>query len=202
MPILSPSISRRWQNIVQTTWRSRCQHFANYLRQWTKEGRIPGSESHCRIVTNQPRLSKSRFLSGSQCHLRLWHDFHAPDLADDASDVLHAVFNTGHEVGELACRRYPSGHFVAHDHRHIEEALAETRRVIEERFRSRVVRGRLRISRTVCPGGRDRAPTREVAGGWWRSSPRPGSRISSFLTSPSNFGCCVERGWTCAMPEC
>ena len=93
---------------------------------------IPGSERHCRIVTNQPRLSKSRFLSGSQCHLRLWHDFHAPDLADDASDVLHAVFNTGHEVGELACRRYPSGHFVAHDHRHIEEALAETRRVIEE----------------------------------------------------------------------
>lgn len=87
---------------------------------------------HPPVVTDRPRLSKSRFLSGSQCHLRLWHDFHAPHLAEDAGDALQAVFDTGHEVGELACRRYPGGHFVAHDHRHIDEALDETRTVIAE----------------------------------------------------------------------
>lgn len=83
-------------------------------------------------MTDRPRLSKSRFLSGSQCHLRLWHDFHAPHLAEQAGEVLQAVFDTGHEVGELACRRYPGGHFVGHDHRHMDEALDETREVIEK----------------------------------------------------------------------
>ena len=83
-------------------------------------------------MTDQPRLSKSRFLSGSQCRLRLWHDFHAPHLADEAGDVLQAVFDTGHEVGELACRLYPGGHAVGHDHRHMEEAKNETRMVIEK----------------------------------------------------------------------
>ena len=83
-------------------------------------------------MTDLPRLSKSRFLSGSQCHLRLWHDSHSPHLAAETSDVLQAVFDTGHEVGELACRRYPGGHLVAQDHQHVEEALDETRRIIEQ----------------------------------------------------------------------
>ena len=34
-------------------------------------------------------------------------------------------------MGELACRRYPGGHLVAHDHHHVSEALAETQRLIE-----------------------------------------------------------------------
>ncbi len=83
-------------------------------------------------MTDRPRLSKSRFLSGSQCHLRLWHDFRAPHLAAETSDALQAIFDTGHEVGELACRRYPGGRFVAQDHQHVEEALEETRRIIEQ----------------------------------------------------------------------
>ena len=83
-------------------------------------------------MTDRPRLSKSRFLSGAQCHLRLWHDFHSPHLAAETSDVLQAVFDTGHEVGELACKRYPGGHFVAQDHQHVEEALEETRRIIDQ----------------------------------------------------------------------
>ena len=97
-----------------------------------ERSRIPGSERYSLTVTDQPRLSKSRFLSGSQCRLRLWHDFHAPHLADEAGDVLQAVFDTGHEVGELACRLYPGGHPVGHDHRHMEEAKNETRMVIEK----------------------------------------------------------------------
>ena len=78
----------------------------------------------------KPTLSKTRYLSGDQCHLRLWYDTHAPDLAPEVDDTLQAVFDTGHEVGEIACRRYPGGHLVAQDHRHAAEALEETREVI------------------------------------------------------------------------
>lgn len=78
-----------------------------------------------------PRLSKSTFLKGSQCHLRLWHDFHAPHLAAPVDEALQLIFDTGHEVGKLACRRYPGGHLVADDHQHVAEALEETRRVMD-----------------------------------------------------------------------
>ena len=47
------------------------------------------------------------------------------------SEALQAVFETGHEVGEVACRRFPGGHLVAHDHLHVPQALEETRQVIE-----------------------------------------------------------------------
>ena len=77
------------------------------------------------------RLSKSRYISGDQCHLRLWYDSYARDLAAAPDDSLQAVFDTGHEVGEIACRRYPGGHAVAHDYRHTREAIDETRQVID-----------------------------------------------------------------------
>ena len=80
---------------------------------------------------SDPRLSKSRYLSGMQCHLRLWYETHRPDLESEPDDVLQAVFDTGHEVGRTACRLYPGGHAVSHDHRHIPEALDETRSVVE-----------------------------------------------------------------------
>ena len=80
---------------------------------------------------NQPRLSKSRYISGMQCHLRLWYDTRARHLATPADDKLQAIFDTGHKVGELARKLYPGGHFVAHDHRHMREAMLETQQVIE-----------------------------------------------------------------------
>ena len=78
-----------------------------------------------------PSLSKSRYLSGDQCHLRLWYDSYERHLAPPPDDSLQAVFDTGHEVGMLACQRHPGGHFVRHDHRHVREALEETRQVIQ-----------------------------------------------------------------------
>ena len=82
-------------------------------------------------VTRRPSLSKTRFVAGAQCHLRLWHDTYARKLASPADESLQAIFDTGQEVGELACRRYPGGHLVAHDHRHVREALDETREVLD-----------------------------------------------------------------------
>ncbi len=77
------------------------------------------------------RLSKSRFMSGLQCHLRLWYETRRPDLRSEPDEVMRAVFETGHEVGRTACLLFPGGHDVSHDHRHIPEALEETRSVIE-----------------------------------------------------------------------
>ena len=79
---------------------------------------------------HKARLSKSRFIAGSQCHLRLWHDVHQRDLAAPVDDVGQFIFDTGHEVGELACKRYPSGRLVGWDHLHFDEAIAETRQLI------------------------------------------------------------------------
>ena len=84
-----------------------------------------------RLMTDRPRLSKSRYISGTQCHLRLWYDTHRRDLATAPGEVLQAVFEIGHEVGEVACKRFPGGHRVTHDHRHVPQALEETRRVVE-----------------------------------------------------------------------
>ena len=81
-------------------------------------------------MINKPRLSKSRYISGAQCHLRLWYDSYARDLAPAPDEALQAIFDTGHEVGEMACRRFPGGLLVAHDYRHVPEALEETRQIV------------------------------------------------------------------------
>ena len=81
-------------------------------------------------MISKPSLSKSRYISGMQCNLRLWYDGYARDLAPAPDLALQAVFDTGHEVGEMARRRFPGGHLVAHDHRHVREALEETRHVV------------------------------------------------------------------------
>jgi hypothetical protein len=51
-----------------------------------------------------PMLSKSKYLSGLQCPLRLWHQCFDPHLASPVSPSQKALFDTGHEVGGLATR--------------------------------------------------------------------------------------------------
>ena len=70
-------------------------------------------------------------MAGSQCHLRLWYDVHERHLRPPISEAQQAIFDTGHEVGDLARERYRGGHLVAHDYRNIPAALAETQRLIE-----------------------------------------------------------------------
>ena len=99
---------------------------------------------------------------GSQCHLRLWYETHARELASEPNDNLQAIYDTGHEVGELACKRHPGGHLIAHDHFHADEALDETRRVtaagtapalFEPAFRHQGVLVRVDILERLPEGG-------------------------------------------------
>jgi Domain of unknown function(DUF2779) len=50
-------------------------------------------------------LSKSKILSYRQCHKRLWLEVHRPELREDSSST-QAVFNVGHQVGDLARTLY------------------------------------------------------------------------------------------------
>ncbi len=77
-----------------------------------------------------PRLSKSRFQSGLQCHKKLWLTCFEPRLADPIDEVRQAIFDQGHKVGELARDRYPGGVLVAEDHTQSGAALATTAKLI------------------------------------------------------------------------
>jgi len=70
------------------------------------------------LITPEPgshssyRLSKSRYLSGLQCHKRLYLEVHAPALATKPDSAVQAILDMGTEVGELARRRFPGGRLV------------------------------------------------------------------------------------------
>jgi hypothetical protein len=44
-------------------------------------------------------ISKSKYISGLQCHKLLWHQYNAKDLIPETGDAQQAVFDLGHEVG-------------------------------------------------------------------------------------------------------
>ena len=79
-----------------------------------------------------PMLSKSRFVAGLHCPLRLWHLCYNPDLVTEVSPVQQAIFDTGHEVGRLATRLYPGGVLIEEDHLHHEEAMKSTLAALED----------------------------------------------------------------------
>lgn len=64
-----------------------------------------------------PLLSKSRFVAGLQCPLRLWYQCHEPSLATEVTPARQAIFDVGREVGRLATQLYPGGVLITEDHR-------------------------------------------------------------------------------------
>jgi hypothetical protein len=82
-------------------------------------------------MQNVPLLSKSRFLAGLQCHLRLWYQCYDRDLASEIPPSQQAVFDAGHEVGKLATRLYPGGVLIEEDHLHHDEAVQSTLKAMQ-----------------------------------------------------------------------
>jgi len=78
-------------------------------------------------------LSKSRFLAGLQCHLRLWYQCYDPELASKVSPAQQALFQAGQDVGRLATRLYPEGVLIEEDHLHHEEAIQSTLGAMEDK---------------------------------------------------------------------
>ena len=78
------------------------------------------------LHTKPPLLSKSRFLAGLQCPLRLWYQCYEPQLASKMGPAQQAVLETGHAVGRLATGRYPGGTLIREDHHHHASAVRTT----------------------------------------------------------------------------
>lgn len=76
------------------------------------------------------RLSKSRFMSGLQCPLRLWNDAFRRELASPPDDTLQAIFNRGTAIGELAQQRWPGGTLVGFKPWEREPAVAKTQKLM------------------------------------------------------------------------
>jgi predicted RecB family nuclease len=80
-----------------------------------------------------PMLSKTRFIAGCHCPLRLWYLCYDRELAAEVSPAQQAVFDTGHEVGRLATHLYPGGVLIEEDHLQHEKAVQTTLSVIEDK---------------------------------------------------------------------
>lgn len=73
-------------------------------------------------------LSKSRFVTGVQCHRYLWWKVHEPNAVELQPDkVLEDLFNQGRQVGELARGRYPGGVLIDLPHSAYDQRVAATR---------------------------------------------------------------------------
>jgi uncharacterized protein DUF2779 len=85
------------------------------------------------MATSAPRLSKSRFVTGWQCHKLLWwtvHERDAPEL--QPGKVLQDLFDQGRQVGEVARARYPGGVLIDLPHDARAERVAATKKALDQ----------------------------------------------------------------------
>ncbi|HJS67389.1 MAG TPA: DUF2779 domain-containing protein [Nitrospiraceae bacterium] len=79
-----------------------------------------------------PRLSKSKFLSGLQCHKRLYLEIHHPALATPPDASMQAILEMGTEIGILAQQRFRGGVLVKAGFRQRQAAIAETAALLQD----------------------------------------------------------------------
>ena len=84
------------------------------------------------VLEKSPRLSKSKYVSGLQCHKRLHLEIYRPHLATPPDAGTQAILDMGTDIGELARRRFPGGRLVAAGYRQTETALAQTAELIAD----------------------------------------------------------------------
>ena len=78
------------------------------------------------------QLSKSRFVTGCQCHKLLWWTVHEPGAVELQPDlVLQDLFDQGRQVGEVARREFPGGVLIDLPHTERPERVAATLAALE-----------------------------------------------------------------------
>src|SRR5439155_27207457 len=78
-------------------------------------------------------ISKSKYLWGLQCHKLLWHAYNAKHLIPGPDAQQQAVFDQGHEIGDLAKQLFPGGIEVAQGIEEFDEILAASRQAVKQR---------------------------------------------------------------------
>jgi uncharacterized protein DUF2779 len=80
----------------------------------------------------EPRLSKSKFISGLQCHKRLYLEIHSPEDATEPDEETQAVLDNGTDVGELARGIFPGGALVEPGRLNLTLALRRTTELLAD----------------------------------------------------------------------
>jgi hypothetical protein len=73
-------------------------------------------------------LSKSRYLSGLQCHKKLWREVNKPDSVGELTLAERQRIDTGKEIGKLARLRFPDGILI-----NSLDPIEQTQQVIEQK---------------------------------------------------------------------
>lgn len=77
------------------------------------------------------KLSKSLYTRGLQCVKSLWLKKYNKDVLTPPSSSAEAIFETGNEVGSLACKLFPNGKEVPFEGTSFEEKTALTKEWID-----------------------------------------------------------------------
>jgi hypothetical protein len=72
------------------------------------------------------RISKSQYLKGLQCPKALWFYRHRRDLYPEIPEAKQRLFDSGHEVGELAQTYFENGIEITEKYYQIDSAIAST----------------------------------------------------------------------------
>ncbi|MBA7480771.1 hypothetical protein ES704_04129 [subsurface metagenome] len=79
-----------------------------------------------------PLLSKSRFMSGLQCHKRLYLECFHPELATPPNEQQQAVFDAGTEFGALARKLFPRGLLIEEEYFRHDNAMQSTQTALAD----------------------------------------------------------------------
>lgn len=90
------------------------------------------SQNELCLAPTPPRLSKSKYLSGLQCHKRLYLEIHHPALATPPDASTQAILDMGTEIGMLAQQSFHGGVLVKAGFRQREAAVAETAALVQD----------------------------------------------------------------------
>ena len=72
------------------------------------------------------RLSKSKFLSASQCSKKIWLEIHENEKSTPLSESQESIFESGINVGELARSYFPNGEIIDLEHYDVDNGLKKT----------------------------------------------------------------------------
>ena len=81
-------------------------------------------------IEKSRQLSKSDYIAGSQCSLKLWFNHHRKDLKPLVTKGQHTKFDDGYEVRKYAKNYFSSGFEVNSRSCRLEEALNLTKQAV------------------------------------------------------------------------
>lgn len=84
---------------------------------------FPAGRGNYPAGTEMTSLSKSKYIAGLQCSKLLWYSYNAKDRIPPYDESTLAVFDQGHQVGELAKSLFPGGVEIEGSHTDFDDVL-------------------------------------------------------------------------------